>query len=134
MRYHIGFIVALLLLCAPAAAVEPRDAALQALAAYREGRAAKMLDVELACWRAPTAATADSCVRRLIAGSVIDLARQRTERRGPAPSYALEVQLARLLEQTARLGLSRPDAEALFRRVHGASLDPIVAALADAGL
>lgn len=133
MRRVISSIAALLF-CLPSAALEPRDAALQALAAYREGRAAKMLDVEMACWRAATVATADGCVRRLIAGSVIDLARQRTERRGPAPSYAREAQLARLLDQTARLGLSRDDARALFQRVHGESLDPIVGALADAGL
>lgn len=127
-------IAALALLAALPVAAEPSDAAARAVAAYKAGRGEAVLRLEKACWREATRATVGSCVQLLLAGGVIDAARQRTERRGPVPAFAPDAQRARFFAETDRLGLARPDAQAVLERSVREDLPAIVQALAGAGL
>lgn len=118
----------------PALASPPADAATRAAAAYKAGRGEAVLRLETACWRGASRDTVASCAHLLLAGGVIDAARQRAERRGPIPAFAPDVQRQRFFAETDRLGLARPDAQAVLERAVRDDLPLIVQALAGAGM
>lgn len=67
--------------------------------AYQKGKHAAVLSLERNCWDQPEARRepgAGVCARMMVAAGVMDLALQRTERRGGMPGFDVRSQINRM--------------------------------------